>query len=114
VGKEFGALFAQLPRSGCAKKQTAAGTYVGGEWVVAVNFCDYQGDDCPRLNVASGTHYNLCKSHHAEAELVQFLKRLRGKSDGVVWLVGHYWACEPCASLLKAAGVKEIRIREIA
>lgn len=34
------------------------------------------------------------------------------KSDGIEWVAGHYWACEPCASALKAVGVKEIRVKE--
>ena len=40
------------------------------------------------------------------------LKAAGMRSDGVAWVSGHYWACEPCAAALKAVGVKEIRVRE--
>lgn len=110
---EYEKLFSILSESGCAKKQTAAGTYVGGEWRYAVNRCEYVGEACPRLNLPSGTGYELCKARHAEATLAENLKANGESSDGVVWLVGHYWACEPCASAIKSVGTKEIRIREI-
>jgi deoxycytidylate deaminase len=109
---EFPYLFAQMPKSGCAKKQTAAGTYVKGVLKYAVNFCEYQGDACPRLNMKSGEGYELCKANHAEANLAAEMQKNGWKSDGIAWVAGHYWACEPCASALKAVGVKEIRVKE--
>ena len=110
---EFTRLFQIMNQSGCAKKQTAAGTYVNGVWYYAVNFCEYQGDDCPRLHMPSGTGYELCKANHAEANLSKQLQELNVKTDGIVWLTGHYWACEPCASSLKLIGIKELRIKEV-
>lgn len=109
---EFQLLFQKLSESGCAKKQTGAGTYVNGVFHSAFNFCEFIGDVCPRLNMQSGTGYELCKAQHAEANLAEKLKSMGAVSDGVLWLVGHYWACEPCASVVKAIGVKELRIRE--
>lgn len=109
---EFPFLFKQLATSGCAKKQTAAGTYVDNLLIFAVNYCEYQGDNCPRLNMPSGQGYELCKANHAEANLAAKIKASGKMSDGIAWVAGHYWACEPCASALKAVGVKEIRVRE--
>lgn len=111
---EFPFLFRQLRHSGCAKKQIAAGTYVNGIFLWAVNRCDYDGPDCPRLGMPSGKGYDLCQAHHAEAELVEkIMSRIPCEpSDGIAWVAGHYWACEPCAALLKKIGVKEIRVRE--
>lgn len=112
MDKEFEFLFGKLGQSGCAKKHTAAGTYVAGMFVYATNFCEFQGEVCPRLNIPSGQGYELCKAHHAEANLAEKLAVMDQQSDGVLWLVGHYWACEPCASAVKVVGVKELRIRE--
>jgi len=104
---EFETLFSILHKSGCAKKHTAAGMYVDGMFIYSVNSCSFEGAVCPRLNLPSGQGYELCQAKHAEATLAS-----AGKTDGIVWLVGHYWACEPCAAALKAIGVKELRIRE--
>ena len=86
---EFPHLFQQLSKSGCAKKHTAAGTYVHGLFVWAVNFCEYQGPECPRLHMPSGQGYDLCKANHAEANLAKKVTEMGGKSDGILWLVGH-------------------------
>lgn len=109
---EFLKLKTVLGESVCAKKHIAAGTYLkGGVFVYATNHCDHEGSECPRLNVPSGQGYHLCNAHHAEANLAKMIEDKELGSD-VVWLVGHYWACEPCASALKSVGIKEIRIRE--
>lgn len=109
---EYIKLFAAMANSGCSKKQTACGTYVNGEWVQAVNFCEYQGDSCPRIGMPSGQGYELCRAHHAEANLALKIAHECKRSDGIAWLTGHYWACEPCAAALKEIGVREIRIME--
>lgn len=112
MDREFGLLHIVLPTSGCAKKQVAAGTYANGKFVWSVNTCEYEGVTCPRLGLPSGDGYGLCKALHAEARLVKVMKFFSLNSDGIAWVLGHYWACEPCASALKSVGVKEIRVRE--
>lgn len=112
VDKEFFFLEQILGRSGCAKKQIAAGTYVEGTWFAEENYCQFSGNQCPRLNMPTGQGYKLCQSHHAEATLVEHLRIIGKQSNGIAWILGHYYACEPCAAALKAVGVKEIRIRE--
>jgi deoxycytidylate deaminase len=111
-GQEFDLLFVLLGTSGCAKKQIAAGTYVNGRFVWAVNHCVFAGEQCPRLNVPSGQGYELCTAHHAEQNLAELLKAKGQRSDGVLWVAGHYWACEPCARAMKEMGVTELRIKE--
>jgi len=112
VSDEFQLLFARLSESNCAKKHTATGTYVNGVFRYAVNHCDFEGKVCPRLELPSGTGYELCKSHHSEVRLAERIEEEGTGSDGVAWLVGHYWSCEPCASSLKRVGVRELRIME--
>jgi len=109
---EWPFLFQQLAKSGCAKKHTAAGTYVDGVFRYAVNYCEFRGETCPRLYMPSGQGYELCKAHHAEANLAEQMAKEGIRSDGIAWVAGHYWACEPCASALKAIGVTEIRVKE--
>jgi deoxycytidylate deaminase len=113
MSKEFEILFLKLHTSGCAKKQIAAGTYVNGQFIFAVNTCEFEGDVCPRLHLPSSSGYELCKALHAEWQLVQELSLSGARSDGIAWVAGHYWACEPCASALKTVGVKEIIVREL-
>lgn len=111
---EFEILAQQLVRSGCAKKQIAAGTYVHGQFVFAVNTCLYEGFECPRRFMPTGQGYDLCKALHAEAQLAALVNQVMQKeSDGIAWVFGHYYACEPCAAELKRIGVKEIRVREV-
>lgn len=110
---EFDILSAELYRSGCAKKQIAAGTYVNGVFVWQVNTCQYEGSECPRIHMPTGQGYELCAAIHAEAQLAALLTHvLQKESDGIAWVLGHYCACEPCADELKAVGVTEIRVRE--
>jgi hypothetical protein len=109
---EFKRLANAISASGCDKKQTACGTYINGVFFIAVNFCDKPAGKCTRLEAASGTDYASCGSHHAEANLAKGLTDAGEKSDGIAWLLGHYWACEPCASALKSVGVTELRIKE--
>lgn len=108
----FQLLKAFAGQSGCAKKQIVAGTYVAqGGFLYATNYCDFEGEQCPRLDMPSGEGYHLCQAHHAEARLAEKIKQFELITD-VAWVYGHYWACEPCASALKNIGIRELRIRE--
>jgi deoxycytidylate deaminase len=111
---EFIVLSEELRWSGCAKKQIAAGTYCQGIFLYEVNTCTFDGDVCPRLEMPTGQGYELCHATHAEARLAARMKREGIVSDGVAWVFGHYYACEPCAAALKSVGVTEIRVREVA
>lgn len=118
MDQEFVELFQSLPQSGCAKRQVAAGIWVGTAsdrvFLVATNFCQFEGDKCPRIGLPSGAGYELCQAQHAEANLAKLIKI--GGHDlqrKVCWVVGHYYACEPCAKALKEIGIEEIRVREV-
>ena len=109
---EFLLLKDTLRRSGCEKKQIAAGCYVKGKgFVYATNHCDHEGDVCPRMDMPSGEGYELCMATHAESNLATMVRGEELKSE-IAWVFGHYYACEPCAAALKAVGIKEIRVRE--
>ena len=112
MDREFGLLDHFRCSSGCDKKKIAAGTYSLSQFIWATNYCDYDGPACPRLSLPTGVGYDLCKSHHAEANLADKLLSAALRSEGVAWVFGHYYACEPCASALQNIGVREIRIRE--
>lgn len=98
--------------SACGKKKIASGTWVFDEFFWTVNSCEHEGLVCPRLNLPTGVGYDLCKANHAESVLVSRLLNTGRKSNGIAWVFGHYYACEPCATALKNIGVKEIRVRE--
>ena len=110
--KEFNWLDITRGTSGCAKKQIAAGTFVNGAWVRASNTCNYDGLVCPRLELPTSQGYDLCRAEHAESRLADELLEFGLVSDGIAWVLGHYYVCEPCAAKLKSVGVKEIRVRE--
>ncbi len=95
---------------GCDKVTVVAGAYdKDGLFHMATNYCTHEGDTCPRINMQSGENYHLCQSHHAEANL---MKKMKGNLDhrAVVWVLGHYWVCEPCGASMRDNGVKEIRV----
>lgn len=114
MDKEFEILAGLAHESGCDKKQIIAGTWQSnGAFVHATNYCVYEGDLCPRMEMPSGEGYELCEAKHAEANLAKIIEDddiILGTQ--IVWVYGHYWACEPCATALKKVGIKEIRVRE--
>jgi len=97
----------------CAKQVvTATVVAKNGTHYVATNHCDTPQAECPR---SPSDGYELCSSvcnqkAHAEVNAV----RLAGKyADGaVMYLNGHYHACEPCIEAARDAGVNEIVIGE--
>ena len=40
---------------------------------------------------------NVCSPRHAEANLAAQIEGMGECSDGVAWVVGHYYACRDCA-----------------
>jgi len=110
----FSFLFSRQKESGCQKKAVVAGTVIGGQVYYAANTCTFQGETCPRLSLPGGTDYHLCQSDHAEQRLARQLQALdlRIEGEGIVWVVGQYYACRDCALALKAVGMKELRVRE--
>jgi deoxycytidylate deaminase len=113
IDREFQKLAKVLNTSGCAKRQVVAGIHAGGRFLTAANFCEFAGESCPRIGIASGTGYELCQAKHAEANLALLIAQEGLTLDSVVcWVLGHYYACEPCAKALHKIGIMEIRVRE--
>lgn len=93
--------------------------------------------ECPRMGKETGTHYELCKPVHAEivAAINAFgishierkslwhfpgftlkLKYYEGffsNKNAVMYLLGHYWACQECIDFLKLIGVTEIKFDDL-
>ncbi|MBM5790079.1 hypothetical protein FJZ23_03275 [Candidatus Parcubacteria bacterium] len=70
---------------------------------------------CPRvvLECPSGTGYELCDFHdaagHAEPMLIAAARgQGRDPSGADVYLYGHWWCCEPCWSVMREAGVRDV------
>ncbi len=114
---EFAILRTILDQSGCDKKQVAAGCYVDGFFTTRTNSCGHGGLVCPRIEMKSGEGYELCDAYHAEQklanEVISKIDKTYFDIPEIVWVYGHYYACEPCARALKELGVEEIRIREL-
>lgn len=93
--------------------------------------------ECPRMEATTGTSYALCMPIHAEIvaclnafgistadrknlwHFAGFTRRLREyegffKSKGaVLYLVGHYWACEECTDFARSVGIEEIKFDDL-
>ena len=118
IDHEFHLLKTRAKESGCAKKQVVAGTWARcgpkpPEFIYATNYCVHEGEECPRLDMPSGEGYELCDAKHAEADLAKkIIDQGLTICSETVWVFGHYWACEACATDLKELGIKELRVRE--
>lgn len=89
--------------------------------------------ECPRLNAPTGTQYELCKPIHAEIvaainalgvshterkklwhfpgftlKLYHYAGFFKNK-NAVLYLLGHYWACQECIDFLKMLGISNIK-----
>lgn len=118
MDEEFDILRPLLTYSGCPKRQVAAGCYsdrVGEGFIARANYCRPLGGKCKRQGLHSGSDYGDCCSTHAEIALANYLEQhsLKIGREGIVWVFGHYWACEPCAARLVEFGAQEIRVRSV-
>lgn len=132
-----------LTRSTCLKTQTAALIVQGGHMIShGVNMCCPQGQlyglpvpECPRMDKATGTWYELCKPLHAEVDatlnalgisaverkslwhlpsLVVKLMNYTGYfKNATLYLVGHYWACDECLDFLKVVGIVDVKFDDL-
>ena len=101
-------------KSTCHKAQTGAVIVKDGKIIGrGHNMCSPSGEEygervkeCKRMNVPTGTGYELCNPVHCEkAAGVDALRRGEDPSGGVMYLSGHYWACFDCSVFLKFLGV---------
>lgn len=122
IDDAFNRLEAVLDHSGCGKKRVAAGGWLSEngcipQWIFATNSCKHTGLHCPRLDMPSGEGYHLCEAKHAEIALIEKYYEFEKNAGDfchikTVYIYGHYYACESCASALKAIGVEQLIIRE--
>ncbi|OGG63065.1 hypothetical protein A3C21_01285 [Candidatus Kaiserbacteria bacterium RIFCSPHIGHO2_02_FULL_59_21] len=70
-----------------------------------------------RLNVPTGTRYDLCKGcaheYHSEASAIREAKERGEDTRGAdLYLWGHWWCCEPCWSAMTEAGIGNVYLLE--
>lgn len=100
--------------STCQKRSVAAGCYVGEKFITALNHCEHTGNVCPRMELGSGDQPSLCSSTHAEMGLLNRLKTMDlDILPSIVWIYGHYYACQSCAKALADFGIRELRIKQL-
>jgi deoxycytidylate deaminase len=101
-------------QSTCDKRSVAAGCYVGERFITSANHCEHTGQICPRLSLPSGCQSELCASTHAEIGLLNKLKAMKlDIIPAIVWIYGHYYACQACAKALADFGIRELRIKQL-
>lgn len=74
---------------------------------LVVSYATNEHSPCLREGYPTGQGYELCEGcdypNHAEVEAV------KGQNGGVLYLIGHTYACEPCKKACKESNV-EIKI----
>jgi len=107
-------------KSTCLKLNTGViivnnGKIVGSGWNMCSpgeGFCHGEKvAECARMNLPSGQGYELCKPIHAEVAAV-LSAGVENCKGGVLYLSGHYYACWNCESIVRFAGIAEIKIRD--
>jgi deoxycytidylate deaminase len=70
-------------------------------------------EECPRKHSLTGTDYDKCKDvclqeGHAE----EVACRIAGKEcgGGILYLIGHTYACDDCIKIMKEHGIKKLII----
>jgi deoxycytidylate deaminase len=70
---------------------------------------------CPRIVFESptGTGYDLCHLHdssgHAERQVIEEAQKQGIDPAGCdLYLLGHWWACEPCWNAMIEAGIRDV------
>ncbi len=70
-----------------------------------------------KMNVPTGTRYDLCKGcsyeFHSEASAIRDAKESGEDTRGSdLYLWGHWWACEPCWKAMAEAGIAHVYLLE--
>ena len=88
----------------------------GRQNCIDINFCKRE-----KLNIASGTNYELCRSVHAEANAIISASR-NTMIDSTLYLVGKEYktleyvknanSCEMCKRLIINSGIKQVIVRD--
>lgn len=96
--------------NGPCAKQTTRATIIApdGRRFIGENDCLNPQPTCPRAGMPTGVGYELCQSicrQTGHAEVNACRKAGQQARGGVLYLEGHYYACEPCKAAADAAGV---------
>ncbi len=70
-----------------------------------------------KLNVPTGTRYDLCEGcgyqYHSEASALRDASEHNQDTRGAdLYLWGHWWCCEPCWKVMIEAGIKDVYVLE--
>lgn len=70
-----------------------------------------------RLNVPTGTHYDLCPGcgyeFHSEPSSIRDAKASGADVQGAdIYFWGHWWCCEPCWKVMIAEGIRDVYLLE--
>lgn len=89
-----------------------------GEGSIGAGFHGERGG-CIRekMNVPTGTRYDLCKGcsyeYHSEASAIRNAKERGEDTLGAdLYLWGHWWCCEPCWRAMIEASIKNVYLLE--
>jgi len=79
----------------------------------------HETHECERVkqNIPTGEGYELCEGchpkNHSEPRAIQNAKDNGHETDGAdLYLWGHWWCCEPCWNVIKAAGINQVYLAE--
>lgn len=102
--------------------------HVGGALVVrdgkiigygsnGAGFHEVHGCAREKMNVPTGTHYELCRGcsyeYHSEALAIRDAKEKHEETHGAdLYLWGHWWCCKECWRTMIEAGVKNVYLLE--
>ena len=123
ASNEFMAATKEFARKNNTVKHVGAAVVVRdgriiGRGSIGAGFHGAQGG-CIRekMNVPTGTRYDLCKgcSHenHSEASAIRDAKEHNEDTHGAdLYLWGHWWCCEPCWRAMLEAGISNVYLLE--
>lgn len=97
----------------CRQHVKATVIATDGRRHVGTNYCGTPQPACPRDGMPTGVGYHLCREvcrQPAHAEINAVLAAGLAARGAVLYLEGHFYACEPCKEFCAAAGVVEIVI----
>lgn len=70
----------------------------------------HEGYECKRAGYPTGEGYDLCEGcqydNHAEAKAIKDID----VTNADLYMVGHYYMCEPCAKVVKESGIADVYI----
>jgi hypothetical protein len=102
-----------IVENACAKQTTIAVIVKGEKYWVGTNSCENPQKTCPRKDMPTGVGYEFCKTickqkNHAEIDVC--IRAGNNGRGGNLYLIGHYYCCEPCKLFMNKSGIKTVTI----